>query len=532
MYSLLLVDDEPAILNGLYQSVDWDDLGIDKVYRAGLAVDALEMIRHHHIDLVITDIRMPEMDGIRLAEAIRKSWPYTMIIFLTGHQDFEYAQTAVDLGVFRYMLKPILYDDIKAVAGEAIEVLSRSLADSSRRKDMEEKLIRLRPVLRERYISRWLEWGDTSLLENTEDLREYGLSLTGEDWGFLLVVKPDTPVQGMQEATLLHLSIRDLAAEILFADCRILDYSNMNNHSVLLFLQQGEAEATLLRQRIVERLEAYQFALSEALDQSFTLFWTEQAPVPRIHESYASLKGRMDRHITLLRSGMIGPESQSTPHRPVELKSLIQQPSLAAIIGSLRKGAARERLDMILSELAEWGDNEILIMQVYHEITGTLVTDSLHRGFDLQQWGGEHMEYFKSMASVPTLAGFCRVSREVVECYIDYAVNSSLSQSGNLIGQVQTAVREDLPRDITVSSLAERFSYHPNYLSRLFKQETDISLQEFIINERVAAAKQLLADGVKVGDVSRQVGYESIAHFSRIFKKVTGLTPKQYRLDQ
>ncbi|MFV0400778.1 MAG: response regulator [Oscillospiraceae bacterium] len=531
MYSLLLVDDEPAILNGLYQNVDWDDLGIDKVYRAGLAADALEIIRRHHIDLVITDIRMPEMDGVQLAEAIRKSWPYTMIIFLTGHQDFDYAQTAVDLGVFRYMLKPILYDDIKAVAGEAIEVLSRSLADSSHLKDMEEKLVRLRPVLRERYISRWLERGDTGLLENTGELQEYGLSLTPADWGFLLVVKPDTPVRGMQETNLLHLSIRDLAAEILFTDCRMLDYCNVNNHSVLLFLQAGAAEALLMQRRIVERLEAYQFALSEGLAQSFTLFWTEQVPLLHIHETYASLKGRMDRHITLLRSGMIGPDSQGSPHTAAELKSLIQQPSLAAIIGSLRKGAAQERLDMILSELAEWGDNEVLIMQVYHEITGTLVTDSLHRGFTLQQWGEEYMEYFKSMAAVPTLAEFCRVSREVVECYIDYAIGSSLSQSGNLIAQIQAAVRENLGRDITVSSLAEQFSYHPNYLSRLFNQETKLSLQEFIISERVTAAKLLLSDGVKVGEVSRQVGYESIAHFSRIFKKVTGQTPKQYQLE-
>lgn len=529
MFSLLLVDDEPSILNGLYQNVDWYELGIDSVYKAAFAADALSIIGRHHIDLVITDIRMPEMDGVTLAGLIRKSWPFTKIIFLTGHQDFTYAQTAVDLGVFRYLLKPVLYEDLREVVREALEVLSQALANEAHVKNIEEKIHSLRPALRERYLSRWLEWGDTELLEHSEEIQECEIPLSRTDWGFILAVKPDTLVDRIQEATILHLSIRDLAARILYTEGRVLDYSNMKNHSILIFLQESAEAANLLQTRVSERLEAFQFTLSEARDQTFTLFWTEPVPAPQLHEAYSDLKGRMDRHITLVRNSMVGPEKRDGPHAAAELKSLLLQPSLTEIISSLRIREAQERLKAIFTELAGRGGSESLLLQVYHEITGILVTDSLHRGFVLQQWAGEYMDYFESMASVRTLEQFCETSMAVVESYLDYTVNNSLSQAGNLITMIQSIVREDLTKDVTVASLAEQFSYHPNYLSRLFKQEMKISLQEFIINERIAAAKNLLSHGMKVGDVPEKVGYDSIAHFSRIFKKVTGLNPKQYQ---
>ncbi len=533
MYSLLLVDDEPSILSGLYHSVDWYDLGIETVYRAGLAMEALDIIHNHHIDLVITDIRMPEMDGVQLAQMIRKQWPYTKIIFLTGHQDFSYAQTAVDLGVFRYILKPVLYDDIKEVTREAIDMLAQELAKTVRIRDMEDKINRLRPVLRERCIVRWLEWGEEQLLESTGEMTEYNIPVKHSDWGFILAIKADTPIKSLQEATVLHLSLRDLAARILFADCRMLDYFSFDNYSILIFLEDCEADILALQRCVIERLEVFQHTISQTLKQTTTIFWAIPVPMYQIHGTYMTLKGQMNRHITLMANSIIGPKMQNGQYPSTELKSLLLQPSLAILIATLIKDDAFIRIKAFFTELEGQNKNSgILMMQIYHEIAGALVTDSLNRGFLLQEWAGDHLDFFESMSSIHTLEQFRETSLTVVGHYIDYALNRNRSQARNLILQIQSTVRNDLTKEITITSLAEQFSYHPNYLSRLFKQQTNLSLQEFIINERITAAKQLLLEGNKIGNVVQKVGYDNTAHFCRMFKKVVGLTPSQYQQKQ
>lgn len=533
MYNLLLVDDESSILTGLYHGVDWCDLGIETVYRAKLAMEALDIINSHHIDLVITDIRMPEMDGVQLAQVIREKWPYTKIIFLTGYQDFAYAQTAVDLGVFRYVLKPVMYDDLKEIAREAIDMLSEELTRAVKIKDMEEKISRIRPVLRERYIIRWLEWGETQIFDNTEEMAEYNIPIGHHDWGFILAVKTDTPVTGLQQATGLHLSIRDMAAQILGAGCRMLDYFSFDNYSILVFLEDCETDILKMQKCVVEKLELFQHTISQSLHQTTTIFWTAPVTINRLHDTYIMLKGQMNRHISLMTSSIIGPQLQNGQYPSAELQSLLLQPSLASIIGTLNKDEAFKRINAYFTELEGQVKNcGILMMQIYHEIAGTLVTDSLNRGFLLHEWSGNYLDFFESMSSINSLEHFRETSLAVVGHYIDYALNRSRSQAKNLILQIQATIRSNLTKEITITSLAEQFSYHPNYLSRLFKQQTNLSLQEFIISERITAAKQLLLEGYKVGDVVLKVGYDNIAHFSRMFKKVVGLNPTQYQQKQ
>ena len=153
MYSLLLVDDEISILNGLYQNVSWDELQITAVYKASFVKDAIEIIKQEHIDLVITDINMPEMNGMELAKMIHENWPYTKIIFLSGYQQFTYAVTAVELGVFRYLLKPVSYVELQQVASEAIAELASELAYKMRMHHLERLVDNQRPWVRERILS-------------------------------------------------------------------------------------------------------------------------------------------------------------------------------------------------------------------------------------------------------------------------------------------------------------------------------------------------------------------------------------------
>lgn len=127
MYNMLLVDDETIILEGLSQNINWQDLDIQEVFTADNSLNAQECLSSHRIDLVITDIQMPGENGLALGETILQKYPYTKVIILSGYQNFSYAQQAVQIKAFRYLLKPVRYEDLEKVVREALHELQHEL---------------------------------------------------------------------------------------------------------------------------------------------------------------------------------------------------------------------------------------------------------------------------------------------------------------------------------------------------------------------------------------------------------------------
>ena len=127
MYSLLLVDDELLILDGLFNNIDWEESGFSNVYRASSAEAALDIMNKYRIDVVVTDISMPGMDGIEMCRHIKESWPLCRVIFLSGYRDFDYARRAVEMGVYQYLVKPVRYEDIQQTVEGALAELELSL---------------------------------------------------------------------------------------------------------------------------------------------------------------------------------------------------------------------------------------------------------------------------------------------------------------------------------------------------------------------------------------------------------------------
>ena len=107
MYTLLIADDEPLIRNGVKKIIDWESLGFSEIFLAEDGQEALDIIRKNHVDLVLTDIVMPFMDGLTLCKLVKKELPDIKIVILSGYDDFNYAKQAINIGVEDYLLKPI-----------------------------------------------------------------------------------------------------------------------------------------------------------------------------------------------------------------------------------------------------------------------------------------------------------------------------------------------------------------------------------------------------------------------------------------
>ena len=169
MFNLLLVDDEPNILEGLSNNIDWSQLDIHEVFTAGCVQQAKEILYRHRVDLVITDIEMPGQDGLTLGEMILHDYPYTKVIVLTGYQNFSYAQRSVDIRVFRYLLKPVRYEELQQVAGAALTELQKELKNKAELETAKRQVRQALPVFQRQYLQRWLEKDAARPYDNPEE---------------------------------------------------------------------------------------------------------------------------------------------------------------------------------------------------------------------------------------------------------------------------------------------------------------------------------------------------------------------------
>ena len=143
MYTVLLVDDEKSVLHILTNSIDWQEMGVDTLLCAADGKSALEQFAGHKIDLLVTDIRMPGMDGLELIRRVRALQPNTHCILLTAYGEFQYAQEAIRLGVDNYLLKPVAREEVCQTVQAALDNIYRNRAGSEN-------------LLRENTLRRWV----------------------------------------------------------------------------------------------------------------------------------------------------------------------------------------------------------------------------------------------------------------------------------------------------------------------------------------------------------------------------------------
>lgn len=156
MYSLLVVDDEKDVAKSIAYDINWEELDITEVQCVYNGLEALECMNKRRVDVVLTDIRMPGMDGIRLAEKIADRWKYVKMIFMTGYEEFEYARQALRYGVTEYLLKPAANEELFDAVKKGLDKLRVELKQAAEKESVQAQWERARPLLKEKLLQQWV----------------------------------------------------------------------------------------------------------------------------------------------------------------------------------------------------------------------------------------------------------------------------------------------------------------------------------------------------------------------------------------
>lgn len=494
MVSLFLVEDERIARESIRKNVPWREHDIQFLGDAPDGEMALPQIMEKRPDILLTDIKMPFMDGLELARIVRRELPDTCIIILSGYNDFDYARKAITIGVNDYLLKPVSAQDIlQAVDRAKDQIVERRARQTERhsyamaqRELLFTGLYSGIPAGTAQLLRRGGQLGFTLSagayqivitetarpVSDREALREklyaapmaYGSGFDGERAAFLLLAE-DVP--GLQEkyrslsAWLADIEKETGTAFRLTAGKPVLRLSDLPKAYHLLTLpqrQQGQTDSEGLTQSSAFQREDLMEFLRNGKPSALQAFWEHYRPA--VTAGYASFVYRCYLYTELF----------------------------FAVSEFCRESGVP------LPEILEQGD----LMEKQILLAGSV-------------------DDFLALA--------CQLCGEVMEARPDAARHTSAAEQARAYID-----RHYMDPELSLSSVADAVALSPNHLSTLFKSKIGVGFSEYLTEVRIRQAKRLLiTTDLLVSEVGERTGYQNMEYFSMLFKKMTGQTPSQYR---
>lgn len=502
MYKVFIADDEPFIIEGLYDIVDWPELGMEIVGQAENGMEALEALRLIPADILITDISMPKMDGLNLIRAVRDIQPDLKVIVLSGYDEFAYLKEGMALGIENYLLKPINIQEFKAT----LHTVAEKLNVTQTKYPLHEHSIQ---ILRDNVLHRLL-MNQINPQEFQERADVLGISLH-EPYVLVSVLRCQHSNQEMY----------DTIGGLLKDQQGILSFRDMDGDIVLLYNfddpVQARKEADLFHQGILNLLSAY-------LPLRLSLGTVEE--ITEAPRSYTYAKKAQEYF-------MIWPDQDIIRYDDLKEQQAHDEENLSLnwndyvkliMAGEKERLFARVEQDFLALQQTE-GITPDLLQAVAMEwtIRFKMQLEEIRHVDEAERYT-DNFNKIRSTASFHELIG---ILKDVAEITVDSLVRDVKSP---VIHQVLNHIKDAYNEDISLKTLGALYNIHPVYLGQLFHKEVNETFTDYINGYRIERAKELLKHSrMKVQEIARAVGYWETGYFNKQFKKYVGISPTEYK---
>lgn len=532
-HNILIVDDEQLIRQGLRARIEYLGIDVDEIFEAENGLMALRLQEEHPIDVVITDIRMPDMDGLELIQEMQKKNNQIKFVVLSGYAEFSYAETAIRLGVKAYLLKPVSNDDLKAAFDKAYKEMEQTASvrqevQMKKRMDREKQVYQQEKALNALFSSQ--EAGAVT--------REQLCKLCGYDekmWAggaesvlylaILHINKESFEHQRFRpvDHELLRFMIRNIFEEIQ-APCEKLLVNSLSDTRQMYGIFIGDDKKKLRME--VERIY---LRMRSVLEKKMGIYLTigvsrcrSQLEGKETSEARQALKQRIiygKANIYFYEDIRILGEQEF----PVSQLHLLEQ-----YIEHNEIFKVKNLVQEIFSEelVKKYGSAYLRIMWI--RILNLLLHHYERRGRN----AAEIEKMLQNYNLLDRIQSLQEIRQKIIEMVMECVSTESVADA-NARSKIQMAIgyiQEHFAENLTVNVLAEHYGMSPNYFSSMFKKEMSRSAVNYITELRINQARELLYHSeLSVVDISKKVGYEDSQYFFRVFKKYLGMTPLQYR---
>lgn len=509
---ILIVDDEVLTREGIISNIDWDRLGIDEIYEADDGYHGLEMARLYNPDIILSDVRMPRMNGIDMARELHKLLPASSIIFMSGYSDKEYLKEAIKLKAVSYVEKPI----------DASEI------ESSIKSALEEQAVTYNNLIRADYHSKYFKGklglkiiypvSKENLPEYTKQFEELGYEIKPGVEFTTLIITLKSPVSNIsdQQANDLYAKLKELSD---FYKLNHIPAIKNDEYIIVHFFANKSTEASI--SYICSHLAGY-------LKKDFHFYIAVGKTVrgfKNVYESYNQAVALLQSSFFYEYNSIIGQEL-NTAQRALDqslytkfceaLQQLKEEAAIQAAEGIYRQYRNSQH---ILPGIAK---------DMYYKLFATLI----------QTASKLHIPDFYESDSVAVLDFISRDKNlnELHELLTDkihllFAAADSSQEENPTVHTIKEFISKHYNNEnLSVKDISEHVYLSSTYVCTLFKNETGKTLNQYLTEFRIEKAKDMLRDPkYKISEISIKTGYSDGNYFSKIFKKIVELSPSEYR---
>lgn len=528
MTKLLIADDEPLVLVGMQSMLDWNALGVELCAVAHNGQQAMTLIEQHHPDVVITDIKMPLMSGLELAQKCRESYgDIPVFIMLTSFEEFSFVREAMHHGAVEYLIKLELTPETLRSAVEKAQEQIRRLRGSEKQQDTEsaqDGSAACLGLFRDRFFARLYN----NLFESGEQLRQQAqnLSLTFDSYAYAVAACEIGNVRDMplDKQLTLCTSTAKMVCEALekFMPCNVTMMDMRHFHILFCMSEEQAGDGQLLPRLLRLASDTVQRYFSvQLLCGLGTTVRSVSALADSSHYARCAL-AKADAAVPIRLTGeqeLSESAFEFANYRP-ELTKAFEELDAGALYDAIT--AIVERLDGHPSRHVQARDSAFCLLY----LARTLLPDG---EATLEEIYSDAEDGYLALYRYTGTAQCCEWMRRLRDGLYEKLNSEHRNYKSRLVENVTEYIRQNLDRRLTLNEVAAAFNFSPNYLSQLFARYAERGFVETITHEKIALARTLLSEGSwKIYEIAEKLGYESAFYFSKVFKKETGMSPREY----
>ena len=533
MFKLMLVDDETLEREGLRDFIPWKELGVEVVGEASGGPQALEMATRLRPEIIITDIKMPDMSGLELASRLKPAMPLLKVIFVSGYQDFEYAKNAISLDAYGYVLKPVDDDELMNVVKKAVDSIIEERNSIQEKEALRGQIAESLPLLQQQFLRDVIFhincrkeaelWERSSYLKlpfdtgvfcvavvSIDDYKKYDDKFTQEDKEILnryvLNMIGGNSIPGMVS---MALQIKEALYAVIM---------NMKTDNI-------DGIDSFFRKFIDTLNDVYGMTATVGISETvinYSGIWTlyDQAMMAIKHKWYLG-KGQIIFSSDLEDDVIL---KNASPELP-DMENDIVQITLSGDIEGVN-AAIREYFDGIPFDKK---NSPGYVKNISLNLVAAIERALIERGENLNDILKENFRGFEDLLCLETITDVIMWVEKIFADVATYIREQHNDRNSLIVNKITKIINERYGQDITVDDISREIYLSPNYIRSIFKNKTGRTILDYLVYIRMKKASEMMNDAsLHIYDVAKKVGYNSVSYFCQVFKQYYGVTPKEY----
>ncbi len=534
MIKLFLVEDEIIMRTGIKNNIDWEAEGIEFVGEASDGELAYPQIQKLKPDILITDIKMPFMDGLELTELVRKDFPDMKIIILSGYDEFSYAQKALRLNVTEYLLKPITSKKLLESIRREVDAIEKSRKELEYI-DLTEEVRKERRTLEKQMFFRKMIGNELPMSEILEKGKELGMELSAS-WYQVILCFIDTTGGKAESYSEYQNTVLWEINQMFSKEEGWYDFDRGTEGMAILAMGDRQEELAEKTERNLKKIVEIVKKYPEA--EYFIGVGSYVNRLRQLGDSYNDANRAFSHRYMQKESAIFDNNNLSKIPKgnPMDIHSIdINRIDRKIVNSFLHMGAVDEVPHFITEYFGCMGSQNvqsvIFLQYITMDIYFCVVSFLEEIGYGIDDVTDQYSDINDVVRLFTTLDKVKKYFKKVLTSSIKLRDQISRKKFGQVLEKAKEYIEENYNQeDISLNTVAAHVNVSSNYFSTIFSQEMGKTFTEYLTELRMKKAKELLmTTNKKASEIAYDVGYKDSHYFSFLFKKTQGCTTKEYR---